>query len=845
MANPATEKLLKILRLESQMGCLDKAVTRGLASFAQAWLADAGRSGIEPAFAEEVAESMRAYGGLSEPDARRPVLAALIQRLQGGPSAAPASNVPVRERPASAPGEDVANPRPVVGEPPPPRAQPAPTPTRAADAAARHQRPSETGLGLDAPVSRISGVGDATGERLEKLGVRTIRDLLYFFPARYDDYSALKTINQLEYGEQVTVLGRVFAVRKTPTRGSMRIVRVTIEDASGMIECVFFTTERFVDRMVRNFEVGREVVISGKVSEYLGRLVFQNPAYEPAERDWITGGNVVPVYHLTEGLQPLLLRRIMRRMAEYWPTRVPDPLPDGVRRAVGVMSLGDALREIHWPRDLRAAENARRRLAFDELFTMQVAIQRQRALWRATPATPLQVGEPTLDRLIAALPYTLTGAQRRAIGELFQDLRRPFAMHRLLQGDVGSGKTAVAAVCMALATSVGAQAALMAPTEILAEQHYNNLRTLFAQMSDKRAVPPITVRLLTGKAKASEKEAVYAQLADGTCQIVIGTHALIQEGVRFNNLALIVVDEQHRFGVEQRKTLREKGTTSAGTNPHTLVMTATPIPRTLALTMYGDLDYAVLDEMPPGRKPISTHWFTPAERERAYAFIRAQVAEGRQAFIICPLVEESDKVEARAAVEEHARLQAEIFPDLRLALLHGRMKPSEKEAVMAGFSAGDSHILVSTSVVEVGIDVPNASVMMIEGANRFGLSQLHQFRGRVGRGAHASYCLLLSDASSDVSDERLQAIVDTQDGFKLAERDLELRGMGEFFGKRQSGDPEFKLVRPNDRDLLLRAREQAERLNELDPELAAPEHTALRDQIATFWARRVTAGDAS
>ncbi|HRA53020.1 MAG TPA: OB-fold nucleic acid binding domain-containing protein, partial [Thermoflexales bacterium] len=493
MANVASDKLLKILRLEAQLGCQDKAVTRGLASFAAAWLADASRNGIESELAETVASEMRAYSAMPDAETRRPAIQALIQRLQGQPAARTSEAAPRREAPAQrserVPLENTEpaaqrrrEPEPVAeavpielpdedrraerSAPVPARRQPEPARSAPRVAPARDsQRPSEAGLGLDAPVSRISGIGPTTGERLEKLGVRTIRDLLYFFPQRYDDYSALKTINQLELGEQVTVLARVTSARKQVTRSSLRIIKVIIEDASGMMECTFFSTERFVDTMMRNFEPGREIVISGKVTEYLGRLVFQNPTYEPAEREWITGGSIVPVYRLTEGLQPLMLRRVMKRMADYWPTRVPDFLPESVRRPLGLMSLGDALHDMHWPRDLRVQQYARRRLAFDELFVMQVAIQRQRALWRATPAAPLLVGEPTLDRLIAALPYSLTGAQRRAMQEIFKDLRQPFAMHRLLQGDVGSGKTVVAALAMALVTSVGGQAALMAPTE--------------------------------------------------------------------------------------------------------------------------------------------------------------------------------------------------------------------------------------------------------------------------------------------------------------------------------------------------------------------------------------------
>lgn len=688
----------------------------------------------------------------------------------------------------------------------------------------------------------MSGFGDSTAERLAKLGVKTIRDLLYFFPTRYDDYSALKTINQLEYGESVTIIGRVASAWKQRTKSGLLIVRIALEDASGMIECSWFSNEYGAENLLKQLQVGRETVISGKVTEYLGKLIFQNPSQEPAEKEWVIGGSIVPVYRLTEGLQPLRLRRAMKRLIEYWPEKLDEFLPNDVRQNTGLMPINEAIRQIHWPRDLEAQEQARRRLAFDELFVLQMAVLKQRRDWRSEPAQPLPFEDGLLDALKATLPYTLTGAQDRAIRAIVDDLRKPTAMHRLLQGDVGSGKTVIAALGMVLAASAGAQSALMAPTEILAEQHFNNLSKLFDVMSEKGAIAPLQVRLLTGSVKASEKREVYDALADGSVHIVIGTHALIQDGVSFKNLGLVVVDEQHRFGVAQRKALRDKGHAS---NPHTLVMTATPIPRTLALTLYGDLDNTVLDEMPPGRQPIETHWFAPAERERAYSFVRQQVEQGRQAFIICPLVEESEKIEAKAAVEEHTRLQREVFPKLRLGLLHGRMKADEKDDVMSQFGRGELDILVSTSVVEVGIDVANATVMMIEGANRFGLSQLHQFRGRVGRGMHRSYCLLIADTSAAVSDERLMAIVSTQDGFKLAEKDLEIRGPGEFFGVRQSGEPELKLVNLRDRDLLLVAREQAEMVFSRDLELSTPEYRPLADKVATFWAAHENHGDAS
>jgi ATP-dependent DNA helicase RecG len=848
MANPATEKLAKILKLEAQTGYTDKAVTRGLQSFAAAWLADAAKNDVDAEWAESIAQDMRDYSAATELASRQSKLNALFEKLgkevksQNSEGRSQTNDVrrETTERRTTTYVEEREKPRLVVSSG---QTSSLTHPTLQKSQSSNLSsapRGSAAGLGLDAPVTKISGVGDANALKFNKLGVKTIRDLLYYFPVRYEDYSAMKTIDQLYFGEQVTLVGRIASARRQKTKNNLMIVKAVVEDESGMIECSWFTSERFVDSLMKRLEVGREVVVSGKVTEYLGRLSFQNPTLEPAEKDWLTGGSIVPVYSLTEGLQQLFVRRLMKRVSEYWSQRAPDFLPQSVRRETRMMALGDALREIHFPRDTRSQEQARRRLAFDELFVLQMAVLKQRQLWRGEPAPEIRAGEPTLDRCIASLPYQLTGAQRRAVQAVYNDIRKPMAMHRLLQGDVGSGKTVVAALGMALSASVGSQSALMAPTEILSEQHYKNLQTLFEAMNAKGALPkPIQIALLTGSVKASEKRAIYDRLASGEIHVVVGTHALIQEGVSFDNLGFVVIDEQHRFGVEQRTALRQKGALS----PHTLVMTATPIPRTLALTLYGDLDNTVLDEMPPGRQPIETHWVTPAERERAYGFVRSQIETGRQAFVICPLVQESEKIEAKAAVEEYERLKS-VFPKFTLGLLHGKMKAADKDEAMSAFARGETNLLVSTSVVEVGIDVPNATVMMIEGANRFGLSQLHQFRGRVGRGQHKSYCLLVADSTSDVSDQRLQAIVSSQDGFRLAEIDLEIRGPGEFFGTRQSGEPELKLVGIRDRDLLTLARNQAEKVIEADPTITSPENKLLSERVEAFWLRRA-AGDAS
>jgi ATP-dependent DNA helicase RecG len=850
MQNPATEKLIRILKLEAQTKYADKAVTRGLQSFTPAWLADAARNGLPPEWAESVAQLMREYSASNGVDERRGRIDALLAMLQRPGAPAPVREErrpewqaePVerreerpreqsRERGRDERRDERREERRPERRERTPRAEPAPR------AAVR----SDEALGLDAPVTMISGVGEKNAALLAKLGVHTIRDLLHFYPTRYDDYSALKPIGQLFYGEQVTVIGRIANAARMRTKGPV-LVKATLEDASGTIPMSFFTSEKAVDHLLRTLAPGREVVVSGKVGEYLGHLTFQSPMIEPAEKEWLTGGSIVPVYPLTDGLQPLLLRRVMKRVSEHWSSREVDIVPAATRQAQRLMGVAEALREIHFPQSTATMEQARRRLVFEQLLVVQAAVLTQRALWKGEAAPELRVGEPTVDRLCGGLPYALTGAQRRAVRAIVADMHKPFAMHRLLQGDVGSGKTAVAAVAMAAAATVGAQSALMAPTEILAEQHFKGLEKLFESMRAKGALAQtFKVGLLTGSVKGREREAVLAGLADGSVQIAVGTHALIQDGVAFANLGFVAIDEQHRFGVQQRSALRAKGTLA----PHTLVMTATPIPRTLSLTLYGDLDNTILDEKPPGRQKIVTHWFTPTERERAYAFIRGEVEKGRQAFVICPLVEESDKVEAKAAIEEHARLQREIFPKLKLGLLHGRMKPAEKDAAMQAFAANETQILVSTSVVEVGIDVPNATVMLIEGANRFGLSQLHQFRGRVGRGQHESYCLLVADSSSAVGDQRLQAIVSTDDGFKLAEADLEIRGPGEFFGTKQSGTPPIALIGLRDRDLLTTARDAAERIMADDPQLESSENLRLGERMRAFMNEENERGDAS
>jgi len=809
------EKLTNILCLEAEK-YQDRAVFGGLARFADTWLREAGDTfGPEATdWVQAVADRLRAYSDLPDRTSRQEAVTELLEMLKAAPPSRPPQRKERREKAALTP-------------PVPARAEPAPTPPA----------PTYARIGLDSPVTVLQGVGPRQAERLAKLGIHTIRDMLYFFPRRYDDYSQLKPINRLEYGEEVTIIAQVWDAGARETRGGGVIFKATLSDGTGFIEATWFNQPYLAGRIKR----GQQIVISGKVDEYLGRLCFTSPEWEPLEQELLHTARLVPVYPLTAGLSARRLRRLMKRTVDYWSKRLPDHLPASVRQEAGLMDLETAIAQIHFPDDKDMLERARYRLAFDELFVLQIGLLRQRHLWRSAPGKPLPVNNATLRNFIHSLPFKLTRAQQRALRQIVADLRSNWPMNRLLQGDVGSGKTVVAAAAMALAVAAGAQAALMAPTEILAEQHYQTISRLFERIP----APKPTVRLLTGSVTGREREEIYAGLADGSVGIVVGTHALIQESVQFKELALVVIDEQHRFGVRQRAALRQKGKTKdakgktkdakGGYNPHLLVMTATPIPRSLELTLWGHLDVSVIDEMPPGRKPVVTRLLLPTERERAYAFVRSQIEKGHQAFIICPLVEESEKVEAKSAVEEYKRLQKHIFPDLRLGLLHGRMKGEEKEATMARFARGELDILVATSVVEVGIDVPNATVMLIEGADRFGLAQLHQFRGRVGRGEHPSYCLLVSDSSSPEAQERLQAVEATSDGFALAQKDLELRGPGEFLGTRQSGFPDLKLANVTDLRLVEAAREAARRFFETDPELAHPDNRLLAQQVARFW----------
>jgi ATP-dependent DNA helicase RecG len=575
--------------------------------------------------------------------------------------------------------------------------------------------------------------------------------------------------------------------------------------------------------------------------------VMNSPEWEPVEQQNLHTNRIVPVYPLTANITQRWLRRLMFEVVTYWSPRVADPLPDPLRQSAGLMDLSTALLQAHFPSSTDQLRSARHRLAFDEILLLQLGVMSQKRNWQNRTAKIYEAPEEWLDTLVARLPFTLTNSQQNALKDVRSDLVSGRPMNRLLQGDVGSGKTVIAGLAIAMLSHHGAQSAMLAPTSILAEQHYKSMLRLLAENganpSDSVSdMPPVLhpeqIRLLLGSTPDSEKQEIRDGLVNGNILLVVGTHALLEDPITFSNLQLAVIDEQHRFGVDQRAILRSKGD-----NPHLLVMTATPIPRSLALTVYGDLDLSIMDEMPPGRQPIETQVFYPRERERAYVFIRNQVNQGHQAFIIYPLVEESETSEALAAVEEQSRLQKEVFQNYTVGLLHGRLKPDEKDSTMSSFCKGDIQILVSTSVVEVGVDVPNATVMLIEGANRFGLSQLHQFRGRVGRSQYQSYCILIPGTADEAENERLSAMVETNDGFILAQRDLEQRGPGEFLGTRQSGYTELRLANLTDVHLIEKARRFAQSIFEVDPDLESPEHQLLAKSLQRFW--RLGQGDIS
>lgn len=669
---------------------------------------------------------------------------------------------------------------------------------------------------LGTNVRYIKGIGEVRANALEKLGITTLGDLIAYFPRGYEDRTQVRPIRELTAGESVCVRGMVAAdLTAYRISGGRTIAKTRVVDDSGSLDLVFFNMEHRRDALHQ----GDVCVFFGKVEDNLRRKQMINPLFEPEGRQQVTG-RIMPIYPLTAGVTQGLMARAARQGLDACRELLPDVLPDEVRQAHKLCYVNYAYENIHFPASPEALEVARRRLVFEELFLLTCGLQllRQRRRDVAGPACHPMDMEPFYRRL----PFALTGAQRRAIADAVGDMVSGKPMNRLCQGDVGSGKTMVAAACIWFAVENGWQTALMAPTEILARQHYQGLAPLLARFS-------IRCALLTGSTRAKERREILAGLADGSIDLCIGTHALLTEDVQYRRLGLVVTDEQHRFGVNQRAALSQKAE-----DPHMLVLSATPIPRTLALVIYGDLDVSVIDELPPGRQKVDTFALGESYRPRVQGFIRKLAAAGQQIFIVCPLVGEADQIpDERKAVTAYAKqLQEQVFPDLRVAVLHGKMKPKEKEKVMAAFAAGESDILVSTTVVEVGVDVPNATCMVVENADRFGLSQLHQLRGRVGRGKAKSYCILLSDSQNEETRARLKVMTQTNDGFRISQEDLRLRGPGDFFGQRQHGLPAMKIADLScDMRLLDEAQTAARQLMERDPELTDPAHQALRRRI--------------
>ncbi|MCC6928567.1 MAG: ATP-dependent DNA helicase RecG [Gemmatimonadaceae bacterium] len=672
---------------------------------------------------------------------------------------------------------------------------------------------------LDMPVQFLKGVGERRAQLLRKLGIETARDLLYHIPHRYEDASSIAPIAGVAAGMDVTIMGRVVSKGIIPTRKGLRIFQAVVKDASGMLE-VSWPGQPFLDRTIEKDDV---LLLSGPVRFYHGRQLqpreFVNLG---ADDSGNAQGRVLSVYPATEGMTARQIRALVELHLTALLALVEEHLPAAMRDAAGVVGLADALRMMHRPDSVAEAEVGRDRLAFDELLFVQLLQRRANALAREPRQGVVFTNRRTLtSQLRAALPFTLTGAQVRALKDVAGDMCSPRRMHRLLQGDVGSGKTVVALFAALLAVENGFQAALMAPTELLAEQHARTIT---------RLLEPLGMRpeLLTGSLGAAERRRVDDRLASGAPLLVVGTHALVTDQTRFGKLGLAVIDEQHRFGVEQRAALGAKGAA-----PDILLMSATPIPRSLALTLYGDLDVSTLDERPPGRKPVTSALRPESARERVLQFVDAQVGKGRQAYIVYPVIEESEKTDLKAATTMHAALAAGPFAQRRVALLHGRVPADERDAIMREFRDGAIDIIVATTVIEVGIDVANATVMLIEHPERFGLSQLHQLRGRVGRGAEESFCILLGDVGEEAR-ERLTLFTSTEDGFEIARADLRLRGMGDLFGKAQSGDAHFHVADVlRDEALNDRARALAQRLLEADPNLSQREHAGIRTVLTS------------
>lgn len=677
-------------------------------------------------------------------------------------------------------------------------------------------------MNLDTPIEKIPRLTPAYQKKLRRMGIKTLRDLFFHFPHRYEDFSKIIPISQVKLNETSCIQGKILAIenRRTPFK-RMILTEAIVKDQSGSLRVVWFNQPY----LIRILNKESRVCLAGKVVLGEGGTYLSNPAYEKISSrvELIHTGRIVAVYPETEGLSSRWLRYILRPLLKKNLAEIPETLPPQIRQQENLLPLRQALWQVHFPNSHQLAQAAQKRLAFEELFLLSLFVLKEKLKIGREKGIAIPLNLKLIQKFVGQLPFKLTGAQKKSAWQILKDLEKPRPMNRLLEGDVGSGKTIVAAIAALNTGRAGFQVALMAPTEILARQHFEEIARLLKSFG-------LEIGLLTGKeskvfkknqVRALQRREILELLKQGKPDFLIGTHALIQAQVKFKNLALVILDEQHRFGVEQRARLCQQSTV-----PHLFSMTATPIPRTLSLTLYGDLDLSLIDELPRGRKKIITKIVPPAKREKAYQFIRAQTQKARQVFVICPRIEPSSETspstswaEVKAVKEEYEKLSQRIFPDLKIAALHGKMKSKEKEEVMQNFKNQKTDLLVATSVVEVGIDVPNASVMMIEGAERFGLAQLHQFRGRVGRSKHQSYCFLFTDSPARDTRRRLEALTKSQDGFELAEKDLKIRGPGDFLGTRQWGIPGLVMASLSDLKLVQRTRNAAQAILQEDPEL--------------------------
>lgn len=801
------EELKNILNLEVSRGFDNKAVIGGLCSYLSKWLAKGEFNKVPQSIITAVSELQIAYD-VADIDKRKLLISRTLKTID--PKwALPKDKQEKPEKPIRVPHKVIK----VVSQGD--TQQSAPT------------QPSGFQAGLEANLEVITGIGAKTAKLFSKLGVITIRDLLFFYPRRYDDYSNLLPISKVKPGEETTLSGtleRVFS--RTISGGRFTLTEAMITDGTGSIKLNWFNQPW----LKNSLKPGMHIFVSGKIDIFQNQYVMTSPDWEPVDSANLSTNRIVPVYSSTAGLSQKVIRKATFKLSKFWSSKIPETLGAIHRENYQLADIAQSLRSIHFPSSQNELSAAQYRLAFDELLLLQLGVVTQKQFSSSSLAKRLEVSEGWLQEKINALPYKLTTAQQKSVTAMRSDLSSGKPMNRLLQGDVGSGKTVVAALAISMAAQNLSQSAVLTPTGILAEQHFRSLHDLF--VNTLHILTEDEISLLTGDTSTKVRRQILERISSGEIKLLIGTHALLQSDIVFKDLQLVVIDEQHRFGVEQRAALRERNQ-----GVHLLVMTATPIPRSLAMTINGDLDLTLMDEMPIGRLPIKTRIVSPAKRDLAYAHIRKEVEAGHQAFIIYPLVEQGEREEVLAATEEKERLAKSIFPHFRLGLVHGRLSAKEKDDTMHQFRDKKLDILVSTSVVEVGVDIPNATVMLIEGANRFGLAQLHQFRGRVGRGEAQSCCILIPETDTAMENQRLQAMELTNDGFKLAEMDLAQRGPGDFLGTRQSGFSEMKLANLTNIRMIEKARELAEEIIKDDPTLTKAENKPLVQQLNRLWSK--------